>query len=774
MSLNCIKSNLRTEQKHENGLTRVRSFEKEAQENGKRLGLDGDPDLQFLLGGESLVKIRSSSWKRRRKYKLKEDCKTMWHESKKIFRRKQTFSLYDVDSEKLGPDGGGSRKSKQWVNSLEKVMKNLNNLSPQQKSEHWLISCMHEADKNHDDKMTLDELKNFLQRINIGVSDIHAEALFKECDKSKTGALEDSEIKLFYDRLTQRQEINMSVGDLQNFLLEEQVEQATTDDALRLIEKYERDETAKKQKRMTKDGFLMYLQGEEGSILNPKHKEVYQDMTQPLSHYYISSSHNTYLQGHQISGPSSVEAYINVLMKGCRCVELDCYDGPDEEPEVYHACHGAALTSKVLFKDVITVIKKYAFKTSQYPVILSLENHCSMSTSFPSPQELKGKFLVKGKRYKVDTSFIGPEDEDEDSGVSEEDEAAEVKAKGQIEGQVQGRSRSRWKGRSRSRTRKGRFRGRSRKGRFRGRSRKGRFGGRLKGRTRSTGRLKSSLGSRFVNYIIYRAKMKLAKKFSDIIVYCHSVHFHSFKHAKDNHSFYEMPSITESKAFDLAKTSGTDFMHHNMEKLCRIYPEWSRMNSSNYNPVPMWNVGCQIVALNFQTPCTEMDLYQGRFLPNGSCGYILKPEFLRDPDSQFDPKGPWLKKKTLHIMVISAQQLPKVNKEKLNSIVDPLVRMEIYGVPEDIMSQETEYILDNGFNPSWNKKFEFPIHVPELAMLRFVVEDYDQYSSNDFVGQFCLPLSSVQNGFRHVPLLTETGDLIPCARLFVHLMLVDD
>lgn len=61
---------------------------------------------------------------------------------------------------------------------------------------------------------------------------------------------------------------------------------------------------------MTKDGFLMYLHQEEGLIFNPTHKEVYQDMTQPLSHYFISSSHNTYLMEDQLKGPSSTEAYI--------------------------------------------------------------------------------------------------------------------------------------------------------------------------------------------------------------------------------------------------------------------------------------------------------------------------------------------------------------------------------------------------------------------------------------------------------------------------------
>lgn len=67
---------------------------------------------------------------------------------------------------------------------------------------------------------------------------------------------------------------------------------------------------AKKNKYMTKDGFLSYLTHVEGLILNPAHISLYQDMTQPLNHYFISSSHNTYLMQDQLKGPSSTEAYI--------------------------------------------------------------------------------------------------------------------------------------------------------------------------------------------------------------------------------------------------------------------------------------------------------------------------------------------------------------------------------------------------------------------------------------------------------------------------------
>jgi len=46
----------------------------------------------------------------------------------------------------------------------------------------------------------------------------------------------------------------------------------------------------------------------------------------------------------------------------------------------------------------------------------------------------------------------------------------------------------------------------------------------------------------------------------------------------------------------------TELLACTERQLVRTYPAGSRIDSSNYNPIPMWNAGIHMVALNIQTP----------------------------------------------------------------------------------------------------------------------------------------------------------------------------
>uniref|UniRef100_A0A4X2LNC5 Phospholipase C zeta 1 n=1 Tax=Vombatus ursinus TaxID=29139 RepID=A0A4X2LNC5_VOMUR len=72
------------------------------------------------------------------------------------------------------------------------------------------------------------------------------------------------------------------------------------------------------------------------------------------------------------------------------------------------------------------------------------------------------------------------------------------------------------------------------------------------------------------------------------------------------------------------------------------------------------------------------------------------------------------------------------------------------------------------FAPRWNETFTFTIHAPEMALVRFVAENQSTIGSNEFLGQYTLPLLCMDKGYRTIPLFSKTGDNLDPASLFAY------
>ncbi|XP_014640787.1 PREDICTED: 1-phosphatidylinositol 4,5-bisphosphate phosphodiesterase delta-4 isoform X4 [Ceratotherium simum simum] len=742
-------------------------------------------DLLLMQKGTPMRKVRSKSWKKLRYFRLQDDGMTVWHSRQAGGSAKPSFSISDVETVREGRESellrslaeefpleqgftvifhgrrsnldlvaNSVEEAQIWMQGLQLLVDFVTSMDQQERLDQWLSDWFQRGDKNQDGRMSFREVQRLLHLMNVEMDQEYALQLFQAADTSQSGTLEGEEFVEFYKALTKRTEVQelfenfsadgqkLTLLEFVDFLREEQKEgDRASDLALELIDRYEPSESGKLRHVLSMDGFLSYLCSKDGDIFNPTCLPIYQDMTQPLSHYYINSSHNTYLVGDQLCGQSSVEGYIRALKRGCRCVEVDIWDGPSGEPIVYH---GHTLTSRILFKDVVGTVAQYAFQTSDYPVILSLENHCSweqqqvvvhhlteilgelllsttldglLPTQLPSPEELRRKILVKGKKLRTLEEDLEEEDE-------EEELESELEGEQEAEPELQAQSESE----------------------------------------------PQELSPRSKDKKEKKSKPILCPSLSALVVYLKSVSFHSFAHSRDNYHFYEISSFSETKAKSLIREAGNEFVQHNTWQLSRVYPSGLRTDSSNYNPQELWNAGCQMVAMNVQTAGLEMDICDGLFRQNGGCGYVLKPDFLRDAQSSFDPERPVspVTAQTLLIQVISGQQLPKV-KTKEGSIVDPLVRVEIFGIRPDTARQETSYVENNGFNPYWGQTLCFRVLVPELALLRFVVRDYDWKSRHDFIGQYTLPWTCMQQGYRHIHLLSKDGTSLQPASIFVHI-----
>uniref|UniRef100_A0A8C6TKW3 Phosphoinositide phospholipase C n=1 Tax=Neogobius melanostomus TaxID=47308 RepID=A0A8C6TKW3_9GOBI len=740
---------------------------------------------------------------------------------------------------------GTAEDARTWITGLKYLMAGISDedsLAKRQRTRDQYPQTFAEADKNGDGSLSISEVLQLLHKLNVNLPRQKVKQMFKEADTDDNqGTLDFEEFCSFYKMMSTRRDLylllltysnhkdHLDTSDLTRFLeTQQKMTKVTKDHCLEIINKFEPCSENQKQEVLGIDGFTNYMRSPAGDIFNPEHYSVTQDMSQPLCNYFIASSHNTYLMGDQLMSQSRVDMYAWVLQAGCRCVEVDCWDGQDGEPIVHH---GYTLTSKILFKDVIETINKYAFVKNDYPVILSIENHCTVPqqkkmaqylvevlgdkldlssiradelTRLPSPELLRGKILVKGKKLPPNI------DEDADEGdVSDEDSADEMEDDCKLLNGDTSANRKQVENLAKKKLdnlmKESKIRDREDPDSFtitalnsatktpdksstKGKSEDGTdtadetvpggnkpssrsfIGSFSKRKVRSL----ECYGSAVSKSPLARAKktMKLSRALSDLVKYTRSVGLYDI-------DAWQVSSLSETKAHQVMQQKAAEFIRFNQRQLSRIYPSSYRIDSSNFNPQPFWNAGCQLVALNYQSEGRVLQLNRAKFYSNGNCGYILKPPSMCEGafNPNLDDPSPGQMKKQLVLKVISGQQLPKPKDSMLgteerytrtpSTIIDPFVEVEIIGLPVDCCKEQTRVVDDNGFNPMWEETLVFVVHMPELALVRFLVWDHDPIGQ-DFIGQRTLAFNSMLPGFRHVYL-----EGMEEASIFVHIAVHD-
>ncbi|KAM4567089.1 1-phosphatidylinositol 4,5-bisphosphate phosphodiesterase eta-1 isoform 1-T1 [Odontesthes bonariensis] len=739
-------------------------------------------------------------------------------------------------------------EARTWITGLRYLMAGISDedsLAKRQRThDQWMKQTFEEADKNGDGLLNIDEIYQLLHKLNVNLPRRKVKQMFQEADTDDhQGTLTYEEFSVFYKMMSLRRDLfllMMAYSDRKDYLtaeeladllrIEQRMTNMTAENTAEIIDKFEVSDENKQRGVMGIEGFTSFMRSPTCDIFNPLHHEVNQDMEQPLCNYFIASSHNTYLTGDQLLSHSKTDMYAWVLQSGCRCVEVDCWDGPDGEPMVQH---GYTLTSKITFKSVIEAINKYAFVNNQYPVILSIENHCSIqqqkkiaqylreifgdkldvgdvlsrdSKTLPSPNSLRGKILIKGKRLPAYLSADAEEGE-----VSDDDSADEIEedfklktSNGNGHHQVESHIRKKLDSLLKESrigdkedtdsfsirallraTHQGLQKNlrQSSKGVLK-KSQSRSFITTLKQKRHSKSRLSCQsmdkeedvqeksgreAGGQFNRGGRKRKTMKLSRDLSNLVVFTNSV---ASQECLNEGTPGDVLSFSETRAQSLVNHRTEQFLAFNQRQLSRIYPSAYRIDSSNFNPQFYWNVGCQLVALNYQTEGRMMQLNRAKFMVNGGIGYVLKPPpMCKGSFNPFsDDPLPAYPKKQLILKIISGQQLPKPPDSMLGDrgeIIDPFVEVEIIGLPVDCCKEQTRVVDDNGFNPVWEETLSFTLHMAEVALVRFLVWDHDPIG-RDFIGQRTVSFSSLMPGYRHVYLegLTE-------ASIFVHVSVHD-
>ena len=465
-------------------------------------------------------------------------------------------------------------------------------------------------------------------------------------------------------------------------------------------------------------------------------------MDEEMCNYFINSSHNTYLIGDQLFSSATSEAIAKALNSGCRVIELDVYDGKDG-PIV---THGGTAVRPMLFKDAIQCINDNGHNASEYPVIVTLENHASTETravmanimrsifkeklwapasdadrtSWPSPAALKGRIIIRDKvKHQQDNKqpnrwSLSKSTKKKDKVKSFKKESLDsynstavgLNASSIIDANNEGESSEDEEG-------------------------------------------TETDGSEVQDLVSVR-----------------NLKFKGFEEAKKMDSRFSCSWSENKVRKHVEKETEKTLIEFTSKHLLRTYPGGQRIMSNNYDPSSAWSVGASLVALNFQAEDRYVWVNAAKFAVNGGCGYVRKPEYLLNSSV---PRPTAVK--TLRVHIYAGVGWDNFKDADMYSSPDSLIKVSVFGCTSDRLatgsasgkSKRTSVYSKARTGPLaqpvWNESFDIEIREPELSVLQFTAMDRDG-SRDEFLAHYDVAVSSIRQGVRVLPMLSRDNAYI--------------